>query len=562
MESVSFDEPTKLEDNDFVVDNPMKSNSSQDLISSQDLTDREPPLSPSILSQPITSPLPRPRTATFWVLLTLLLQAIVAVVHLQGGDFLPTFFPTTKDPTESFLLTRYTAYCLGSFLYFANLFIFIHDPIHSKAATVRLPRLSHLVSALLTIAARGSLSNVVDVTNANYSSFKYSYLLEAIFWTVTLYLLCVRRCSTIASTFTPEAIAAFVYGIVPKAIFGTLTSLLFLLGESLSCIIEKSNDAKPDNISQCDDVVESNFTLAFTFCTIAGCQLFVVPFLKSGYTMSHAIRFDFSFGEQAQIIFLSTALALSIFVFASSDDAGYATTDHRLSRSLLNTLTQLSLLLFMVAASISQGVLLSSKTSLSSSSSKVTEYIRGKMRTRSRVAFAPMIRFALATVALLAFLVPVVALVFASERVNSLTSYAMFICFTFAGFLTFARPTSKHLAADVFAIVLCSSCLGVVVVAQAHVAGVASYTKLGLTAGLLLIVLWLVGSFVMMKLTRSYIAMHSDSQVRAVQLVVRNAEPTHMCEQRGRWCSQKRSKIAEQQIAEFAAHGGQGNAAL
>jgi len=107
-------------------------------------------------------------------------------------------------------------------------------------------------------------------------------------------------------------------------VFNTVTTLLFLIGESMSCLVSKARDNETGTMKQCDDVVISNATLMTWVVVFAGVQLFIFPFMKSNYTMGNLLRFDYEFREQAQITFASVALGMAIFLFASSQDGGYS----------------------------------------------------------------------------------------------------------------------------------------------------------------------------------------------------------------------------------------------
>ena len=108
-------------------------------------------------------------------------------------------------------------------------------------------------------------------------------------------------------------------------VFSAVTTFLFLIGESMSCLVSKARDDLPDSMSQCDDVVYSYITLMTWSAVFAFVQLAIFPFMTSNYTKANLVRFDFAFREQAQLIFGGVSLSLSIFVFASSQDGGYDT---------------------------------------------------------------------------------------------------------------------------------------------------------------------------------------------------------------------------------------------
>jgi len=117
----------------------------------------------------------------------------------------------------------------------------------------------------------------------------------------------------------------FVFGTLPKVVLNTAISLLFLIGESMSCFVSKARDEDPEaHVEQCDDAVSSNESLMLWVTMFAFVQLTIFPYVTTNYTMANLLRFDFAFREQAQLIFAGVALGMAIFVFASSQDDGYS----------------------------------------------------------------------------------------------------------------------------------------------------------------------------------------------------------------------------------------------
>ena len=140
------------------------------------------------------------------------------------------------------------------------------------------------------------------------------------------------RRKTIDVSFTCPQTSRFLYNILPAAIFSTLVGHLFLLGESVSCL----EDAEIK--SSCADVVNSNYHMSLWLTTMAAVRVAVLPFMTSKYTMTNVVRFDFTFAEQAQIIFVGFALALAIFIFASSNIGDYDETGLLTSKQGRSTL--------------------------------------------------------------------------------------------------------------------------------------------------------------------------------------------------------------------------------
>ena len=112
----------------------------------------------------------------------------------------------------------------------------------------------------------------------------------------------------------------FVFGTLPKVVFNTATTFLFLIGESLSCLVSKARDTEQDTMKQCDDLVNSNVAFMTWFAVFTVVLLAIFLFMTSNYTMGNLLRFDYEFREQAQIVFASIALGMAIFVFVSSQD--------------------------------------------------------------------------------------------------------------------------------------------------------------------------------------------------------------------------------------------------
>jgi len=124
---------------------------------------------------------------------------------------------------------------------------------------------------------------------------------------------------------TLMCVTQFIVRTFPKVAFKTVTTFLFLIGESMSCFLSKARDDDPEaHVEQCDDVVYSNATLMRWVTMFACAQLVIFPFMTSNYTMRNLPRFDCEFREQAQIMFACSALGMAIFMFASGQDGGYS----------------------------------------------------------------------------------------------------------------------------------------------------------------------------------------------------------------------------------------------
>jgi len=52
----------------------------------------------------------------------------------------------------------------------------------------------------------------------------------------------------------------FVFSTLPKVVFRMVTTLIFLIGETMFCLVSTVRDNKPRTIELCDDVVNCNYT--------------------------------------------------------------------------------------------------------------------------------------------------------------------------------------------------------------------------------------------------------------------------------------------------------------
>jgi hypothetical protein len=266
------------------------------------------------------TPLTPPKLSKVWVSLVLVSQIFLLLIHMEAS-VVP--YPTEKwmifpDVThsEGCVMIRYVCIAAMPCYLLLLMLVLLHDP----SSPLGLPQ---LLSSAVACASRCLLAKSPPgiLTDHGYLfSYGYLYVAEALLWSVFLQTACYKRCRLLNSFPQPQT-PTFVFKTLPTVVFSTITMLLFVFGESVSCLSEKARDGIPDNMQECDDVINSNFSLSNWFMVMAGTQLLVFPFVKSSYTVANLVRFDFTFGEQAQILLMVAALGVSIFAFASSLDS-------------------------------------------------------------------------------------------------------------------------------------------------------------------------------------------------------------------------------------------------
>ena len=72
---------------------------------------------------------------------------------------------------------------------------------------------------------------------------------------------------------------------------------MFIFSESTGCLTRWPND-----YIRCEDKVYSSSTFSLVFIIISFVLLFVLPFHKEAYSLSHFIKYDFRFKEQVQMV--------------------------------------------------------------------------------------------------------------------------------------------------------------------------------------------------------------------------------------------------------------------
>jgi hypothetical protein len=83
------------------------------------------------------------------------------------------------------------------------------------------------------------------------SRYGASYAVDSVIVTVVFLLVLRQRCLKIQSEWNPRQVKSFVLMTLPAALFSCTTSMLFMIGEAMSCLMEKLNDedeywANPD----------------------------------------------------------------------------------------------------------------------------------------------------------------------------------------------------------------------------------------------------------------------------------------------------------------------------
>jgi hypothetical protein len=406
------------------------------------------------------------------------------------------------SPEDTRAMLQLTTASLYPSLLLATVFVLYHNPSSPLGPL-------QLLSSSLTVSSRALLT----------PSHTFLTPLLAVFFAFATAAVCRTRCRLVldSSTFSPAQSAALYYKTIPTTVFSTLTTLMFLLGESFSCFSEKRYNDVPDDMHTCLDVVESNATLSYFFLACACASLFIFPFLPSTYDAGSIVRFDVTFVEQCQILLMAVTLIMSVFAFASSQDHGYSTSDALTSKTARISLNvgcratlSLAALLQVVGSSS-----LSSPRCITAASS----FLRSKMLTRSRTSFAPILKGALAVLALFFLLPGLITVTLASVdresqsavRSSWLMTFAFILDIMLAGFFALSNPKGRQVSGDAFFFAI---------VCVNFASGVASWALLGadgldivLFMNFVLIGLISMVGFVFVKTARRFIALHSDAHI-------------------------------------------------
>jgi hypothetical protein len=458
--------------------------------------------------------------------------------HLCAVGYLDGYYADHLTFTDHHLVDRFFALSLYPCTLLSYLFIFLHDPHNS-------PGLIHATFLLIGTASRGSLfiiPNGVDSSYTSAYSYGYLYIVDAIFWAIFSILVATQRFAKIRNNLSEAQAVKYTLEAVPSVMFSTLTTLLFLVGETASCLNEKVYDdvdpfskcTDPEtcptnyNVIDCKDVLDSNLALSFFIVSLAGVQLLIFPFLETHYNMGHMLRFDFSFVQQTQILFMGLTAMLAIFIFASSQDQGYESESQLITsetgRGALLDVFKTTQLLFLFTTYVYYGDVKTKVRGAGPSNpgwiktwiKATTQYFRGCMRTRSTISFAPVHRSVFVILALFCIIpaaTSVVLFIVGStqdgKRNLLLAWYAMILSFAFASFYAFSTPSGKQTAEDAFFITAALLNGGLII------AGLVLANDFHLSI-ILAIVSYLIafgGGFVLIRISREHIALHSDAQI-------------------------------------------------
>ena len=135
--------------------------------------------------------------------------------------------------------------------------------------------------------------------------------------------------------------------------------------------------------------------MAYVFLCGVLAQVFIMPFLRKQYTMADLVSFDLDFGEQVQVITLGVAMFFAVFNFASAQDDGYASPTRAMTsqrdRDILNAFSTVAIYIFFLSALVSERVG-ESFAYYMPRVARLTQRIRGALRTKKQAKFAPFIR--------------------------------------------------------------------------------------------------------------------------------------------------------------------------
>ena len=117
------------------------------------------------------------------------------------------------------------------------MFIFMFDPTRGRFFGPL-----QITSLLMGMSSRGLL-----LLHDSSSGTIVSFLTGPLFVSVWVAMGTRQRCQRIKSEFTSQQLATFTYQTLPSSVISTFSSLLFLLGESVSCMAEKMRDNDVNN---------------------------------------------------------------------------------------------------------------------------------------------------------------------------------------------------------------------------------------------------------------------------------------------------------------------------
>jgi hypothetical protein len=335
----------------------------------------------------------RPRISSFWVFVILVLMLVILLIHVQSTlELFPYLvkandFKGNYDPDATQVMHHFLCESLMPFIFLGFISVYMHDPTSNVG----------LVEISTTIL--GGVARCMLYLSRFKSGYQYMYLLDGVVFSVFTAFACRSRRKYIKLNFPPEKIRHFVFSVIPATIASTLTAFVFLFGETLACLKTKASpETELDEMIHCRDVVEANVKFSYVLGIVGASSVLIIPYLRSQYTMMNAVRFDFDFGEQAQIIVFGIAFFLATFIFASQQDTAYGPDTQALTsrrgRKALQTTLDLTLFIFVATTTLSQNMFQSAsflKFCLPCLG-PLTARLRARMLTRSRARFSPFLR--------------------------------------------------------------------------------------------------------------------------------------------------------------------------
>ncbi|GMI21802.1 hypothetical protein TeGR_g7258, partial [Tetraparma gracilis] len=200
----------------------------------------------------------RPRISRFWVFLILLLQAGLLAVTLTALR-LDAAAPSTPRAAELSTMFMYLAECVWPLQFFCT--GLMHDPLSHRPNILGPVEPLHAIGAVLAVLQRSLLS--LRSSAGVGHNYGLMYVLESVVFMTGWSCSLQWRRLIIRSTFSPLRTRRFVYFILPAALMGALTPVLFLMGESVSCLTEKLSDdcgdASCGGLDGCRELEEEYF---------------------------------------------------------------------------------------------------------------------------------------------------------------------------------------------------------------------------------------------------------------------------------------------------------------
>ena len=114
-----------------------------------------------------------------------------------------------------------------------------------------------------------------------------------------------------------KSLNAYRLEMTPKVYVSTATSILYVCGPTISCLMDDDNLG--ERVKFCVDEVDSNELMSWFFVVVAFFKLFVIPQLSDQYGIDDILRFDFRTGREGlQILILAMVGVYVSFFFASA----------------------------------------------------------------------------------------------------------------------------------------------------------------------------------------------------------------------------------------------------